>query len=573
VGKEGQMAELKPKIEEVVDEDSFGRWLMALYFSDIKPIARILAVRIRLRVLPFVILTRKYHSEDGWLAFILALRCNVASRVASIRPKYDILEVYRTASINIFDLSSSYAGFQYNHEKSFFAFCSNSYSVERDEGESILATQIAADLTARAVFPEEETIWQSLRQDLRFIEDGLDNEALLKKPLWLDAPEWWNDAWQEMQNNLLSPENIGDRWDIWLDWYWNVSKGFDAFQGLGYKLVDFERRIALGDGREDFWNREAGDINREIAKWIAEAREPEMNAPLDEADFKSRPASIETAVRGGLVVLAHDVPLSDLSANTAQAAATDLAQGLKQLASDPAAAQVDPRIAELLLRAAQAIEQAVHDQTRLFESGRNQKALSRYSETVDAEWSPILAAQYHGLVVQFAQVLNHFEAWREFIAKPIVAAVPIKPAEFVTDVEEIYQGLTKNRAAFADVVLVRLQTLTISFREAVNRLQGDDASNPVATQIIEAMQSDLAVSVSNVVLSYLQREFQHYGALFVDGAALVIDNGVLAAGGLAATAAIHAIGHKLQKHYPDLYGTIVKAIKALRKFKKDTEPE
>jgi hypothetical protein len=213
----------------------------------------------------------------------------------------------------------------------------------------------------------------------------------------------------------------------------------------------------------------------------------------------------------------------------------------------------------------------LHDQTKLFESGRNQKALSRYSETVDAEWSPILGAQYHGLVVQFAQVLNHFEAWREFIAKPVVAAVPLAPLELAEDVEEIYEELIKVKAAFADVVLVKLKNLTNSFQQAVNRWQIDDPSNPINAQIIEAMQSDLAVSVSNVLLSLAQWGFEHYGVLAVGGIGGVLVAGRNKVGSFASDFIKGAILGKLQKSYPELYGTIVRSFKALKKFENDTK--
>jgi hypothetical protein len=290
-----------------------------------------------------------------------------------------------------------------------------------------------------------------------------------------------------------------------------------------------------------------------------------IDAPLEEDDYKSRPASVETAVRNGVVVLAHDEPLSDLGANTAKAAAADLAQGLKQLASEAASAQADRRIVDFLLKAADTIEQAVHDQTKLFESGRNQKALDRYSETVDSEWSPILGAQYHGLVVQFAQVLNHFEAWREFIAKPVVAAVPIAPAELAANVEEIYDELIKVKAAFADVVLVRLHSLALTFRQAVSRLQIDDASFPMNAQVVEVLLSDLVVSVSNVLLSLAQLGYQHASGLAIAAATSVSF--------FARNLVVGAILDKLQKSYPQLYGIIVKSFKALNKFEKDTKPD
>jgi hypothetical protein len=413
--------------------------------------------------------------------------------------------------------------------------------------------------------------WHQVQNDLDLVVSNSNPMNILWAPVWPDPPNWWSRGFQNLSDAIYSDLNDLEHWKIWGDWLTNCLQGKSAFDLSPEANFALERRIALGDGRVNFWDREPGEINREIARWIDEAKKPEHAVLLDHTDYKSRPASVETAVRNGVVVLAHDEPLSDLGANTAKAAAADLAQGLKQLASEAASAQADRRIVDFLLKAADTIEQAVHDQTKLFESGRNQKALDRYSDTVDSEWSPILGAQYHGLVVQFAQVLNHFEAWREFIAKPVVAAVPIAPAELAANVEEIYDELIKVKAAFADVVLVKLKNLTNSFQQAVNRWQIDDPSSPINAQIIEAMQSDLAVSVSNVLLSLAQWGFEHYGVFAVGGIGGALVAGRNKVGSFASDFIKGAILGKLQKSYPELYGTIVRSFKALKKFENDTK--
>jgi hypothetical protein len=81
---EGQMAERKIQIEEVVDRDSFEHWLNALPEAKIKPAAMVLAHRLALRVLPFLSLARDFNDEYFAPFLINVLRCILVSREASI---------------------------------------------------------------------------------------------------------------------------------------------------------------------------------------------------------------------------------------------------------------------------------------------------------------------------------------------------------------------------------------------------------------------------------------------------------------------------------------------------------
>jgi hypothetical protein len=38
----------------------------------------------------------------------------------------------------------------------------------------------------------------------------------------------------------------------------------------------------------------------------------------------------------------------------------------------------------------------------------------RYANTVDAEWPPVLAAQYHVLALHFERTMRQVPLWREF---------------------------------------------------------------------------------------------------------------------------------------------------------------
>ncbi len=595
----------KTDIDKIVDSKALQGWLEALPDAQQKLVGVILAHRLAMRVLPLVVSPADH--KNGRFAQLLkpAFRSCTYSRIPSAWPKamsvvpandrssmprltqgesmaltYNLRAASDAANAEaqIVWANADAAGrIAITNASAARSAASASASAASFTSPNLKATNINVSSTVSAAAEyaaaADTDSWLNLRHDIQLIEDGISNEELLRKPLWPEPPEWWSDAWSEMQNNLLSTENVKDRWDIWAAWYWNVANGLPAFEHLASKLPNIERRIALGDSRKDFWNREAGEINREIAKWVGEAQEPEIDDTLSDDDFQSRPASIETKVHDGKVVLAHLDPLTDLNKNTAEAAAADLAKGLRDLASQAEAAQADPRIIAFLRTAADAIEKAAHDQAKLFESGRNQKALSNYSDTVTNEWNPLLAAQYLGLVMQFAQVLNHFEAWREFVAAAVMAAEPIEPLELADELENIHTALAEEKSVFAENVLPTFQRFIASFRQAVRRLAKEESSIPVLTQTLEAMQIDLGVSASNIVLSYLQWGFQHYGGLAIQGGGVVLDNIAIGAGGLAAAAVIGAVADKLRKYLPEIYDPIVKFIKVLRRLKKETEPD
>ncbi len=553
------MAKRKVRFDEVVDQKSFERWLTSLPKEQSIPISVILAHRIAMRVLPLAAMPQDFGEPHFASALVKVLRCGAITQVACTYSTKEIRAAADSAYLNAVHRAPL------NTRAAWAA--ADTAAFETSSTNSDVAKK-AAQTAAFASFASDRApdIWNCLGRDLRLLEEGISVANLLEIPLWTERYEWWNYAWNTMQRIPTVPENTLDRWDIWLEWYRNVSFGFPAFANCGDNLKALERRIALGDGRKDFWDREPGDINREIALWIDEARRLAAVVPTTEGDFESRPASIETMVRGGLVVLARDEPLADLAAATADAAVVDLAHGLRHLSSEAALAQADRRIVEFLSEAAKAVEKAAHDQSKLFESGRNQKALSNYSATVDTEWSPILVAQYHGLVVQFAQVLNHFEAWRKFIAKPIVAAVPIAPAELATHVEAIASSLEEVKAAFKPDVLFKLKSLAQSFRQAINRWQIDDPSHPINAQVLEAMQSDIAVSVSNVLLSLARTGFEHHAGYLIAGT-------VGAAGIFARNLIVGTILDRLQRSYPSVYTIIVSSFKALKKFEKDTKAD
>ena len=428
---------------------------------------------------------------------------------------------------------------------------------------------------------------KQIRWDANQLQQSSDWSTLLLARLWHDEHPSWHGEYLWFEHLLQSIKLRKFNFGVWSQWYAAVYTGKPVFGIRSFEIRRIlERNIALGstDGtfNKAFWERDTSEINADIARWVEEARQQDERLraigegdteTLTDEDFRSKPASIQTTVRDGKVVLERDDPLTDLQSQTAEAATKDLADGLRQIAEEARLAQADPRAVAFLGQCATAIEAAVHDQTKLFESGRNQKALESYAATVDAEWGSLLSSRYSGLVAQFAQTLMRFDAWRAFVAKPVESGESIDPVEMSNNVEAAVEALSKHEAAFSDAVLQRLRTLSNNFRLAVHRQQIDDAAHPGWMQVPEVLQSDVAVSLSNVLLSYGQSVLQHVGPKIVDGAIAAGDKAANATGALLVTALLGGVLVYLHKKYPSLYGTVIKTIKKVRAVIKETEPE
>ncbi len=136
----------------------------------------------------------------------------------------------------------------------------DSASASASTVDSASASASAADSAASAA------IWEQLRLDVDWLLlKGA--TALLRRPLWNEAPGWWQASLGEFRKILPASE-----WQVWFDWYDSIAAGRPAF-GLPAKAADaLEKRIALGDHREGFWDRKPKAINAEIAGWVAEVR-------------------------------------------------------------------------------------------------------------------------------------------------------------------------------------------------------------------------------------------------------------------------------------------------------------
>lgn len=115
-------------------------------------------------------------------------------------------------------------------------------------------------------------VWAALSGDCAQLEDGIAPAALLDQLLWIERPDWFQDAWGRAAKWLSRPEH---GFAIWREWYFGRLEGlphaFDRFDAAADE--DFYRWI-IGQN-DDWWKREPAAVNADIAAKVEELRIPD----------------------------------------------------------------------------------------------------------------------------------------------------------------------------------------------------------------------------------------------------------------------------------------------------------
>ncbi|MEO9166836.1 MAG: hypothetical protein ABI230_00380 [Aestuariivirga sp.] len=203
---------------------------------------------------------------------ITALRCLIIARVASAVQNGEII-VEATLAAD--------AGDNANITDDATPAVAAIYAARAATYDTIAATHAianAATLAADAVNFTDAAFWWQVRQDVALLENGLSPQAMRYISLWENnaPPVWWRaqfDAFMDYLAGLDKPKsgNFNDWTAVWNAWFVAIAGGRPAF-GLPHEHAEaLELRIALGDGRKDFWDREPHVINAEIAGWLRDA--------------------------------------------------------------------------------------------------------------------------------------------------------------------------------------------------------------------------------------------------------------------------------------------------------------
>ena len=272
---------------QIEDSESYLAWLSTVHVDFQRSWASVLSSRCALRVMPLLGRKGRYHFENHFLAMKYGFWRNILSR-----------------SIRKFPDSAASVGSHFMGSAEVVPAIYPAYSAASNASDVMLAlvnqssietAMFAAQNASAAVLGagdpslgSEELYW-NIRLDAEFLEGGGKVAVLQNTPLWSNNPNWWKDEIFDWVIQFGDPSYIEANWAIWLQWYDSLAMGKAAFGLTGFEVAnDLERRIALGDRdnkdkfNKDFWTREPGEINREIAEWVAEARaaQPQVDVEL-----------------------------------------------------------------------------------------------------------------------------------------------------------------------------------------------------------------------------------------------------------------------------------------------------
>ncbi|WP_394689919.1 hypothetical protein [Hoeflea sp.] len=273
------------------NRNSLEAWLERLPDADRVLFSQIIAQRAAMRVLPLVGRTdpAAYHRTDRFLDLTLAVfRATLISRVALKIPTREIRLAAATAATAANAAAAATAAANAAANATTAAATAAAYAAT---AAAYAATAAAAAATAAAyaataaayAATAAAAIWDAIDADARrLVQGGVDR--LAGTPLWPGAaPAWWTRSCTGMQQNLRALDTSGSDpvdgsgWQLWIDWY-TARAAAKAPWGVPESSAEqLEMRIALGDGRDDFWGskenpRGAELVNAEIAGWVEAAR-------------------------------------------------------------------------------------------------------------------------------------------------------------------------------------------------------------------------------------------------------------------------------------------------------------
>jgi hypothetical protein len=253
---------------DIVDKNSFTNWLDAQPRQSQRAVIVSLISRTALRMVPFLGRKGKLSHEQHHAFIIYILWRNTLFRCMGSERSYEVFKAEAGVRLRIGNLDFSLIDPAAN--AAFRTY--SSYGNWAGTNEPADAAEIAAS--------SAPDMWDHIRSDASLIEQGVAPFALYERPLFPVDPIWWTDELRNFKDILNAHDAVGKGFPIWLNWYESVSQGNPAFgvrdretaRGLEWAIAAGGRG---GDFHEEFWDREPGEINHDIAEWVAEARAAE----------------------------------------------------------------------------------------------------------------------------------------------------------------------------------------------------------------------------------------------------------------------------------------------------------
>jgi hypothetical protein len=291
---------------KIRDRSSFKAWLEALSETERREAAVALAHRAALRIIPLLgsvwgyynkvldeVDSRKFVTVGFWRIMI--------ARSARSWPDEELSNADIASGSSYFGVSK--ANLEAERAADAIAFAATSATTNHSDyvGAATAAANFSVE-RSDALRSFKGGDWYHIAGDAALIEKGTKGFALYGVALWTrEVPIAWRLELTTFSESLNAGNFSQEGWDIWLDWYGAIVEGLLAFGLKDRKIAEaLERAIALGgkNGKfhEEFWKRTPGEINRDIAEWVAEAR-------IAEALQIGQGGGLRFQVRNGLIGL------------------------------------------------------------------------------------------------------------------------------------------------------------------------------------------------------------------------------------------------------------------------------
>jgi hypothetical protein len=224
-------------------------------------------------------------------------------------------------------------------------------------------------------------------------------------PLWSSGspPAWTLQRWDELKRKLIS---LGLGWEVWVDWYEDRIAG---------KTRSEAQEFAYANVPHDMWAEGPARVNSWISRKIEQLQSQTTSIGAAPNIPAQQPAAIEPIWRKGRLTLSKTAAKTDLKGRAFTAAFNSLREELQTFANDISEqANIDKRFVGVVQRLLDQIPRKAPMQTEIFRLGHAETIFGGYANTVDAEWPPVLAAQYHALALHFERTMRQVPLWREF---------------------------------------------------------------------------------------------------------------------------------------------------------------
>lgn len=435
-------------LPDISDREQLEAWLM----TQPREVSLAIAARAALRVFPYMqgIALLKDPKNSGAAAIVLPLLRGMAvSWVAAKYPSHGNVLKASVAAVTAASDSAATSATAYGADEN--ANYSAARAAFAAAASRATAPAYVASRAAHAASPAASVVSLAADplQDCKFIDGGGMAKDLCNLPLWEKMiPEWVNQQWPVLQQDLLA---LNQDWEVWTRWYEAVLQGRPTPGGEALDVF----RVTLNS--EEDWEKGPAHVNGLIKAKEAELAGRER-APDAVGELVQRPSGYVFDIVDGRV-MAKPVYGSVVDSSMAREFREAIATKAREAATRLKKTQCPDRFARSYDQLASFLDEVVDELPALAK-------LLMLSRTLDADGAALLSKsmrrEYGGDVLSYVQdVLDSLEDYKALFPE-------------LLKIEAARMAL---KLTTGDAVQVNLHLTSISNEVAINSIVSVSATN------------------------------------------------------------------------------------------------